>query len=407
MYNKDNSKHSQKNVGGSLDIWHEKYLKYKSKYLNLRNHLGGSVLEDLKSKEKDLCKIIAKSDIELFIKNSGLNNLGIGFLHKENLFFKFAEVCTLKDQYEYGKLLASLKHVYPYFIDTYSYFHCNTGNLGEIGNQISPGFNRDIDILVTQKGDISIYKWVNDHVYKFIIKNIPNFESLIQTLDNSYISLLKKKGFEHKYDTFYNYRSSDIDIIDFFNNANDDEKYDEIKREIITEYYELNKSIIIKLQQVNEKFKNEFLPLLRKNLKLICYQQLIINMISLLYINTILLDNNVDNYLIRIQKWDGTSSNFFEVKIKSETFNIVNVADWGDEKEIIYMYPIDYPAIYDFVLEKLDKDNLLPNPDLNKQTYEIKEILDYDYDGNLIFKRIGTMSVKEQLHEIIPKLLKY
>jgi len=347
-----------------------------------------------------ICKLISDSNSDIkFTINNKSNNLGKCFLNNEKLLIKFGNIFELNEQYEYGSLLYELKNIYPYFTNIHSYFICQKSDLGTIGKLFEDKYD-NIDVLVIQKKDKTIYEWVNDHVYKFIKKNIPNYEDIILELDNIYIKVFENNNIyvvkKYYYRFIHIYNNKEVIITDDFLYS-DNEKVMSLLPKIKKEYEELIYPIVKELFIVSLKFNNEFVPLLKKNLKLIYYQHFIINMISLLYLNTIITDTNADNFMIHTEQWNENKSNFIKIKIKTQEFDIINVADWGDEKEIIYLYPIDFPNI-------LDNDNKLkPKPDLNK-VYS-KNFL---YKGSLYTKQKEEINtIKDNLYDIIKSLLYY
>ena len=107
--------------------------------------------------------------------------------------------------------------------------------------------------------------------------------------------------------------------------------------------------------------------------------------------------------MIHTESWDENKSNFIKIKIKKQEFEIVNVADWGDEKEIIYIYPIEFPDILDIVLETINIDKLEPNLDLNKVYSK-----SYIFEEKIYIRPIEVIStLKNNLYEIIKSLLYY
>ena len=374
----------------------EKYKKYKSKFLTLKKikkQKGGGVKEDIIVNPQTICNLVETLPIDFHQKNEGRHNLGIGFY--EDLFFKFGNTGELKPQFETGRIYAKLKSIYPYFIDVYGYFNCMTSDLGKIGTMIEKTSERNVrsskitnvDIMVTQKGENTIYQYINNSIYKIIKKNIPNYEELVTQLDSIYFQVLKNNGYLIVKDIKY----GGYDMIDPSGKKVYSIEDKEVEKKIMKEYEDLIAPLLKDIFLFSLKFKSTILPLIMKNLKVIAYQHLLIDMISLLYMNNSIVDIKADNFMIHTEPWDPTTANYIRLKIKDETIQMVNVVDWGDHKEAIYIYPVDFPTIDLRVLSTIN--DLIPDASLDK-------IHDYGYTGK-------PKTIRDNINQIVGWLLGY
>jgi hypothetical protein len=325
----------------------KKYLKYKIKYLKLKfNNQKGGFIDDLEKpitlirrKFEDSGEAVATLDKCHFIDsiewlpNTGKNNLGIGFLNVDDkkIFLKVGDRDTLWNDFVFGYFISTLKPFYPYFIDVYGYMHCN--NLG-----------RPADVLLAQKGTETIYEYFCRHTYDYIKKIIPDYEDIVLRLDDIFTAVMAECGTTiGRYDMYY---FDGEPIYGYSDSSLDSVKIKEKRKEIIKKYEEYSSPIFQILFVAFLKFKNIFIPQFIKNLRIIGYEYIMLDMLTMTYFGDFISDKKSDNFMVNTKPYVIDTPNFVKIRLGPDKYkdeiNFVNVAHWDDCKEQIYMYPVDF-----------------------------------------------------------------
>jgi hypothetical protein len=332
-----------------------KYKKYKNKFLNLKiqNQLGGVIssfkpLEiikkgrEYKHSNDDFCILI--KDLKL-LENEGRNNLGIGFITDEGkeLFLKFGR--DLWNDFVVAYCISTLKPVYPYFINVYGYTRCMKNE-------------KQMDVLVTQKANETIYKYFCRNTYNYIKTIIPDYEDIVSRLDEIFDETMEEHNITYE---------SDLETLDITKWDSEEQKL--LKNNVRKSYEDKAMPIFEKLFGSYIKFK-DFVSTFMKNLAVISNQYFLLDMITLCYLGDFVSDKKSDNFMITTKPYEEGSGKNIMVNLGDDKLKILNTITWDNTNyEHVYIFPVDFGST--------DPENIISSI-LTSEKLTIKNISEID-----------------------------
>jgi hypothetical protein len=326
---------------------YQKYKKYENAYLDqkyLKIQVGGMIssfnqqrILETRSPDKidGFCE--AFESIEL-IKNEGRHNLGIMFINDEGneLFLKFGRKGYLFNDFKVGFALSLLKHIYPYFLNVYGYTECLRDNPVDHTKE-------EMDVLVVEKGTMTLWKYLAKHIYKYMLSILPDYESIVDTIEKNVETVLNENGIniDDEGNMFINIGGTSIQTY-----LTDKVLY----QKIIDQLTDNLKPYIDRIQRAYYKFDKEFTKQIIKNVRVIQQNFMLIDMITLSYYGQFIGDKKYDNFMIITKPFDPTrDSEFIEIKLRDDKILLIpNVIKWSDtDMESIYIYPVDFGSAGD------------------------------------------------------------
>lgn len=277
--------------------------KYDGGYISdITNEYKEKLIEN-KSVDSENCHLIKEIIPKI---NEGRNNDGIGFVKIDGIEYFLKYNNNLIDEFRTGYYLSKLRDIYPYFLNVHTILNCKY-------KPRSSDMIKEGHILIADKGTETVYQYLNRNTLEYFNKNIPEVQKKTLELD------------------------SEIEKIEK-NNSSKDEKMKHIE-ELIKKFY-----LDLSIEYV--KFKTDFEKLFIHNYKIMLNLYLLLDVVVMTSYNDFFGDKKCDNYMVKIEKETDITKTNIEFTVnhnrQSKTFNIDNTCIWGDNREHVYIYPVDF-----------------------------------------------------------------